>query len=149
MEVRFKAIVKGNIPANRLVTLAGRTDEGVILVELANRTAAADFVSTGDLTDGQEINVTLKDGLRFWEVEAEIDLLAGQWVSVGTDGKAHHRVGNTRENVGITLNSAKAGEIAKVLRRESLDNQWSKEVNQDLEDLKARVSDLETGGEST
>lgn len=147
MAVRFKAIVNGDIPANRFVVLNGRTDEDVILLTLADRTTAVDFVSTEDLTDGQEITTTLNEGLRFWNVEAEIDMEAGQWVSSGTDGKALYRTGNTVECAGYTLAPAKAGEIVKVLRRESLSNEWGTEVSEDIEDLKARVLALESGGE--
>lgn len=148
MAITFKAKVVGDIPARRLIVLAGRDEEGVIEISIADSTSAVDFVSTRALSDGEITEVTLKEGLQVWHVEAATDLQAGQWVACGPDGKATQRQGVTRETVGYTLEPAKAGEIAKVLRRESLENLWAEEVQAKLDDLEYRVTALEGGSDA-
>ena len=145
MAITFKAKVVGDIPARRLIVLAGRDEEGVIKISIADRTSAVDFVSTRALSDGEITEVTLKEGLQVWHVEAATDLQAGQWVACGPDGKATQRQGVTLETVGYTLEPAKAGEIAKVLRRESFEGMWGLEVQEKLDDLESRVTALEGG----
>lgn len=145
MAITFKAKVVGNIPARRLLVLDGRDEEDIIKIGVANRTSAVDFVSTRALVDGELTEVTLKEGLQVWHIEAATDLQSGQWVACGADGKATQRQGVTLEAVGYTLEPAKAGEIAKVLRRESLENAWGIEVQSKLDDLESRVTALEGG----
>lgn len=147
MAVTFKAVVSGDAPAHRLMILKGRNEEGVIEVGIADNTAAADFVSTRALTDGEIIEVNLMDGVRIWEVEAQGTLLPGQWVASRDEGKVGNRSKETtREAVGFVLEGANEGELAKIVRRESLENAWSAEVETRITDLETRVAELEGGG---
>ena len=146
--VTFRAKASENIPAHRLVVLAGRDEDQTILVRLANLEEAADFVSTRDIAQGELVDVTLREGLQFWLVEAEHDLPAGSWVYCGTDGmvsgqgtrQGHHKM----EAVGINIDPTPAGQVARILRRESFAHGYGLEVNSRLDDLEARASALES-----
>lgn len=144
MSVKFKAIVDGDIPSNRLVVLDGRTDENIIKVRLADKTSGCDFVATQDLKDKQEITVILKDGEQVWEVEAEKYIPAGAWVSVGADGKVGMRKDSTLENVGYTISQVDSNGIAKVLRRTRYEATKGQIIDNELKDLKARLTELES-----
>lgn len=147
--VTFRAKASENIPAHRLVVLAGRDEDQTILVRLANLEEAADFVSTRFIAQGELVDVTLREGLQFWLVEAEHDLPAGSWVYCGTDGmvssqgsrQGHHKM----EAVGINIDPTPAGQVARILRRESFANGYGLEINSRLADLEARVAALEQG----
>lgn len=146
MSVKFTVKVVGDIPANRLCILGGRDENDVILLKIADRTHAVDFVSTRALKDGEITEVELKDGINVWQVETSMDVLSGQWLSCREDGKAGARTGGTLENIGFTLEPAKAGEVVKMVRRESFEGVWGIEVNSKLADLEERMSALEGGG---
>lgn len=147
--VTFRAKASENIPAHRLVVLAGRDEDQTILVRLANLEEAADFVSTRDIAQGELVDVTLREGLQFWLVEAEHDLPAGCWVYCGTDGMVSgqgSRQGRRKmETVGINIEATPAGQVARILRRESFANGYGLEINSRLADLEARVAALEQG----
>src|SRR5699024_410359 len=140
MAVKFKAIVQGDVPANRLMVLSGRTDEGDITVKVADNDSAADFVSNRALTDGEETEVTLQDGVNSLEVEAHKDIDSGAWVVCregGTVGQRSGTFGEHTEEIGFTIEPAVAGEVVKVVRRESLANGFAT-------DLVDKVNDLES-----
>lgn len=148
MAVKFKAIVQGDVPANRLMILGGRTDEGVIKVRVADNTAAADFVSNRALTDGEETEVTLKDGVNIWEVEALRDMDTGTWVVCREGGTVAQRsvtFGEHTEEIGFTIEPAVAGEVVKVVRRESLANGFSADLVSKVGELESRIEALEGG----
>lgn len=147
MAVTFKAVVSGNVPAHRLMVIKGRNEEGIIEVRVADNDTAADFVSTRSLEDGEITEVTLMDGVRIWEVEAQEGVLPGQWVAARDGGRVGNRSKETtREAVGFVLEGADEGDVAKIVRRESLENAWSVEVQDQLDDLQTRVTVLEGGG---
>lgn len=148
MAAKFKAIVQGDVPANRLMVLGGRTDEGVIKVSVADNTAAADFVSNRALTDGEETEVTLKDGVNIWEVVAHADMVTGTWVVCregGTVGQRSGTFGEHTEEIGFTIEPAVAGEVVKVVRRESLANGFSADLVSKVGELESRIEALEGG----
>ena len=148
MAVKFKAIVQGDVPANRLMVLGGRTDEGDITVKVADNDSAADFVSNRALTDGEETEVTLKDGVNIWEVEAHKDMDTGVWVVCREDGTVGQRsstFGEHAEEIGFTIEPAVAGEVVKVVRRESLANGFATDLVDKVNDLESRVLSLEGG----
>lgn len=113
---KVKAIVEGNIPANRLLHLYRSKSEDVARVGLpTNEDEFVDFVSTGDLKDGEEINVNIPDsGNRIWEVEAEHDLYIGDNVAVTNEGKI--KLDSTFSHIGYVIASAKAGEVATMVK---------------------------------
>lgn len=148
MAVKFKAIVQGDVPANRLMVLGGRTDEGVITVKVADNIRAADFVSNRALTDGEETEVELKDGVNIWEVEAHKDMVTGTWVVCregGTVGQRSGTFGEHTEEIGFTIEPAVAGEVVKVVRRESLANGFSADLVSKVGELESRIEALEGG----
>lgn len=148
MAVTFKAKVVGDIPANRLCVLGGREEEDIILIKVADNSTAADFVSTKNLADGDITDVTLKDGVNIWEVEAYSDIETGQWVVCREDGTVGNRSGTFGEHieeVGFTVESATAGDLVKVVRRESLANGFALELVNKVTSLESRVSALESG----
>lgn len=148
MAVKFKAIVQGDVPANRLMVLEGRTDEGDITVKVADNDSAADFVSNRALTDGEETEVTLKDGVNIWEVEAHKDMVTGAWVVCregGTVGQRSGTFGEHTEEIGFTIEPAISGEVVKVVRRESLANGFAADLVNKVNDLESRVLSLEGG----
>ena len=147
--ITFRAKAVENIPAHRLVVLAGREEDQTIIIRLADLEQAADFVSTRAIAQGELVDITLKEGLQFWLVEAERDLPAGCWVYCGTDGmvssegirQGHHRM----EAVGINIDPTPAGQVARILRRESFADGYGLEIESRLSDLEARVAALEQG----
>lgn len=154
MAVSFKARVVGDIPARRLCVLGGRDENNTILLRIADNTQAVDFVTVKDLKDGELTTVTLQDGVKIWTVDTAMDVEAGQWVSCREDGKVGVRTGNTIENVGFTLEAAKAGQAVRVVRRESFDNAVGVQIRENiigqeildrLINLEARVDELEGG----
>ena len=148
MAVKFKAIVQGDVPANRLMVLGGRTDEGVITVKVADNYSAADFVSNRALTDGEETEVDLKDGVNIWEVEAHKDMVTGAWVVCregGTVGQRSGTFGEHTEEIGFTIEPAVAGEVVKVVRRESLANGFATDLVSKVGELESRIEALEGG----
>src|SRR5699024_512071 len=106
MAAKFKAIVQGDVPATRITVLSGRQDEGVSTVKVADKYSAADFVSNRALTDGEETEVDLKDGVNIWEVEAHKDMVTGTWVVCregGTVGQRSSTFGEHTEEIGFTI----------------------------------------------
>ena len=147
MAVSFKARVVGNIPARRMCVLGGRDENDTILLQIADNTSAVDFVTVKDLQDGDLVTVTLRDGVQIWTVDTAMDVMAGQWVSCREDGKVGARTGNTVENVGFTLEAAKEGQAARVVRRESFDNIVGQELLDRLISLESRIDELEGGND--
>src|SRR5699024_10347787 len=148
MAVKFKAIVQGDVPANRLMVLGGRTDEGVIKVSVADTISAADFVSNRALTDGEETKVDLKDGVNIWAVEAHKDMTTGTWVGCRECGTVGQRSGTFvehAEEIVLTSEPAVAGEVVKVDRRESLANGFSADLVSKVGELESRIEALEGG----
>src|SRR5690554_6214945 len=145
MAVSFKARVVGDIPARRLCVLGGRDENNTILLRIADSTQAADFVTVKDLKDGELTTVTLQDGVKIWTVDTAMDVEAGQWVSCREDGKVGVRTGNTIENVGFTVEAAKEGQAARVVRRESFDNAVGLEISRNVvgQDILDRLINLE------
>src|SRR5699024_4622375 len=148
MAVKFKAIVQGDVPANRLMVLGCRTDELVIKVIVADNISAADFVSNLALTEGEETEVDLKDDVNIWEVEAHKDMATGTWVVCregGTVGQRSGTFGEHTEEIGFTIEPAVAGEVVKVVRRESLANGFSADLVSKVGELESRIEALEGG----
>lgn len=112
---KFKATVVGDIPANRLVILIeGETEEDIYIKLPSEVGNYVDFVSTGDLEDGQQVTVTISDKA-VWDVEAGSDIQAGANVSADTDGRIIEHTTNPIR-VGYAINSGKEGDIIKMVR---------------------------------
>lgn len=115
---KFKATAVGDIPKNRLVCLTRPSDgeANKIYIRLAMAEEVADFVSSDDITDGDEVQVTIKNE-PIWAVEAAEDIVAGVSVVTDDEGKLKTKTEvSSPATMGYTLHSAKAGEVVKYNR---------------------------------
>lgn len=114
--VSFKAKVTEDVPSNRLLTLKTekRSGEDEMVLSVAHPGEAPDFRSTGDLKADTEVSVTIKDA-PVWEVEAGEDIAVGSYVESGESGV----VVSADDGFGYAVESVKAGNVAKVVRRPS------------------------------
>lgn len=109
----FKALVKEDVPGNRLLSIKSETQsgEGVLILAVTEPGGTPDFRSTGELKKDTEVFVTMKND-PVWNVEAGEDLTAGTNVAAGENG-----VVVAGDGFGYVAESVKAGEIAKVVRK--------------------------------
>src|SRR5690554_6940484 len=89
----FKAKVTQDIPANRLVGLGGINTEGnpdegwqTVYLILSKKGWVSDLVSTRDLKEGDEVNVTIRNN-PIWTIEAAENIPAGTLVQSTDDGR--------------------------------------------------------------
>lgn len=112
---KITAKVVGNIPAHRLLWLYGNDAGDEMLVGLPKeRGNYVDFVSTGELQDGQEVTVNIANN-PIWTVEASTPITIGTNVAANTDG----RVGaytSAPVRIGYSLDSANPGELVRIVR---------------------------------
>lgn len=109
--VKFTAKVTEAISGNRLLTLS--EEKEMPEVSVASAGSIPDLRSTGNLEEGQEVTVTIKDET-VWEVEAGENLNAGASVEIGDGGVV---VSSSGGGFGYVSEAVEAGEVAKVVRR--------------------------------
>lgn len=107
--VTFKATVTEDIEANRLMVKSN--SKGLFGLSAAKAGDAPEFRSTGKLTEGQEVTVTIKDAIS-WDVEAGEAITAGANVGIGVGGTAVE----SEVSFGYATHSAEAGEVVSVVR---------------------------------
>lgn len=116
MSSQVKAIVEGNIPANRLLWLYNSPDGETMRIGLPKEIGNyVDFVSTKELSDGEEVTVSIKNDNRIWVVEAGTEIVVGANVAADTDG----RVGSYTSapiRIGYALNSGQEGDLIQVVK---------------------------------
>ena len=112
---KITAKVVGNIPAHRLLWLYGNDVGDEMLIGLPKeRGNYVDFVSTGELQDGQEVTVNIANN-PIWTVEASTPITIGANVAANTDG----RVGaytSAPVRIGYSLDRANPGELVRIVR---------------------------------
>ena len=112
---KITAKVEGNIPAHRLLWLYVNDVGDEMLIGLPKeRGNYVDFVSTGELQDGQEVTVNIANN-PVWIVEASTSITIGSNVAVNTDG----RVGaytSAPVRIGYSLDKAEPGELVRIVR---------------------------------
>ncbi|WZY01594.1 head fiber protein [Bacillus sp. FSL W7-1360] len=108
---QFRALIKEDVPSNRLLVIAG--GEGKVEVALATVGSTPDFHSKRTFEANQEVIVTIKNEA-IWEIEAGEDLTAGTSVQVGNGGVL---VSAENSGIGYVAESAKSGEVVKLVRR--------------------------------
>ncbi|GAF63644.1 hypothetical protein BTS2_0535 [Bacillus sp. TS-2] len=108
---QFKAIVTQNVPANRLLSLSG--GNGVPTISITEPGGIPDFRSTGALTEGQEVDVTINNA-PIWQVEAGETLEAGAYVEVGENGVI---VASDNGGIGFLAEPVEEGQTARVVRK--------------------------------
>ncbi|RRN68456.1 hypothetical protein EI200_19775 [Peribacillus simplex] len=112
----FKAVVIEDIQVNRLVVLAVKEKENEINIRLAQEGEVPDFFATREITEGEEVYVTIKNR-ETWKVEAGADIQVGVPVGTGKDGKIVEAFGeDTPPIIGYSINAAKAGEVVSYVR---------------------------------
>jgi hypothetical protein len=119
----FKAKVTQDIPANRLVGLGGIDTEGnreegweTVYLIPSKLGWIPDLVSTGDLKEGDEVNVTIKNN-PIWTVEAAENIPAGTLVQCADDGRVKNYHTTDGMYIGFTTHSAQAGEKISFVRK--------------------------------
>lgn len=119
----FKAKVSEDIQANRLIGLGGinteeNPDEGWETVYLIKSRLGwiPDLVSTGDLKEGDIVNVTIS-GKEVWKVEASENVPAGTLVQCDDDGRVKNYHTDDGNHFGFTTHSAQAGEVVEIVRK--------------------------------
>lgn len=125
----IKAIVQKDIKENRLLKLSARSEGLPVLVYAEN--GHPNFCSTKTLTEGQEVTITIT-GKQVWEVEAGEDILAGEAVYAGKEGKLFSRKSgedSPADLIGYAAHNAKAGELVKFVRSFQINGNWAKRVN--------------------
>lgn len=122
----MRVLVKGDIPENRLLCLAGGDEASV---RLAKAEEAPDFFSTTALKDGDRVDVRFRDR-RVWRAEASEDIREGISLEVTDGGRVREmrfKDGVTR--IGYSLRAAKAGEVVEYMRLYKVGPDWIQKVD--------------------
>lgn len=119
--VRYKGVAVEDIPANRLVCLAGiqtvpDRDPSTVYLRLAREAEQPDFVSSRAIKAGETVTVTIM-GLSHWKAEAAEDVWAGTLVTTAEGGKVQNFKSHQVQYIGHSTHSAKAGELVTIARK--------------------------------
>src|SRR5690625_3098155 len=111
----FRAQVIQNIPANRLVALAGigsveNREYDKIYLKKSELGWIHDFVTNVDLEEGQEVEVVMKN-YTIWNVEAAQRLLAGTLVMCDEVGRVKSYNPSQGNHIVYTTHEVVAGEV--------------------------------------
>mgnify|MGYP001384013107 CR=1 FL=1 len=117
----FRAQVIQDIPANRLVALAGmgsvdNREYDKIYLKKSELGWIPDFVTNVDLEEGQEVNVTIKNN-PIWNVEAAQRLPAGTLVMCDEEGRVKSYNPSQGNHIGYTTHEVEAGEVVSIVRK--------------------------------
>lgn len=117
----FRAQVIQNIPANRLVALAGigsveNREYDKIYLKKSELGWIPDFVTNVDLEEGQEVNVTIKNN-PIWNVESAQRLPAGTLVMCDEEGRVKSYNPSQGNHIGYTTHEVEAGEVVSIVRK--------------------------------
>lgn len=133
----INAIIKENIPENRLICLtkAVGDDEDKIYLRLTKEGEIPDFYSRKDVVKGEEVKIAIGHNKK-WKAEAFDDIPAGVLlVSIG-DGKVARAEGRTIEAaVGYSLHKVKAGEVVEFVFQPQTHKAWVDKVNKVIEGI--------------
>lgn len=134
--IKFKAKLHEDVPKNRMLQLyRPKDDVDTVYLKLAEKTAGPEFVAKRDLEKGEEVEVTVKHN-DIWAVEAGEDIEAGVPVVNGPGGTVVRDIrADDRQaySIGYSINSAKKGELAQVVRSYRPSPLWVRRVNNLLE----------------
>lgn len=112
---KIKAVVSGDIPAHRLLWIYASEDGTEMRIGLPKeRGNYVDFVSTGELKDGQEVVISIS-GNPIWTVEAATEINVGSNVSANVDG----RIGQYTSSpirIGYALDAGTEGDLIRIVR---------------------------------
>ena len=117
----FRAQVIQDIPANRLVALAGigsveNREYDKIYLKKSELGWIPDFVTNVDLEEGQEVDVVIKNN-PIWNVEAAQRLPAGTLVMCDEEGRVKSYNPSQGNHIGYTTHEVEAGEVVSIVRK--------------------------------
>jgi len=117
----FEAKVIQDIPANRLVALAGtgsveNREYDKIYLKKSELGWIPDFVTNVDLEEGQEVDVVIKNN-PIWNVEAAQRLPAGTLVMCDEEGRVKSYNPSQGNHIGYTTHEVEAGEVVEIVRK--------------------------------
>ena len=119
--ITFRAQVIQDIPANRLVALAGigsveNREYDKIYLKKSELGWIPDFVTNVDLKEGQEVDVVIKAN-PIWKVEAAQHLPAGTLVMCDEEGRVKTYRPEEGNHIGYTTHEVQAGEVVSIVRK--------------------------------
>lgn len=116
----FDAKVLENIPANRLLALAGvENDEDgwdTILLKPSELGWIPDFVTSAELEEDSIVSVSVRDN-PVWRVEAAQNLPAGTLVMCDEAGRVKDYRPDEGNHIGYTTHSVTEGEVVSIVRK--------------------------------
>ena len=119
----FEAKVLQDIPANRLLALAGVNsnndfEEGweTVYLKLSELGWIPDFVTNTNLEEDVFVNVSVRDN-PVWKVEAAQNLPAGTLVMCDEAGRVKDYRPDEGNHIGYTTHSVQAGEVVEIVRK--------------------------------
>src|SRR5690625_4726920 len=116
----FDAKVLENIPANRLLALAGvgNDEDGwdTILLIPSKLGWIPDFVTSAELEEGSTVNIAVRDN-PVWRVEAAQNLPAGTLVMCDESGRVKDYRPDEGNHIGYTTHAAQVGEVVNIVRK--------------------------------
>lgn len=117
----FEAEVIQDIPANRLLALAGigsveNREYDKIYLKKSELGWIPDFVTNVDLEEGQKVDVVVRNN-PIWNVEAAQHLPAGTLVMCDEEGRVKSYNPSQGNHIGYTTHEVEAGEVVEVVRK--------------------------------
>lgn len=117
----FRAQVIQDIPANRLLALAGigsveNREYDKIYLKKSELGWIPDFVTNVDLEEGQEVDVVIRNN-PIWNVEAAQRLPAGTLVMCDEEGRVKSYNPSQGNHIGYTTREVQAGEVVSIVRK--------------------------------
>src|SRR5690625_2732262 len=117
----FEAHVTQNIPANRLVALAGvgsveKREYDKIYLKKSESGWIPDFVTNVDLEEGQKVDVVIRNN-PIWNVESAQHLPAGTLVMCDEEGRVKSYNPSQGNHIGYTTHEVEAGEVVSIVRK--------------------------------
>src|SRR5690625_2201935 len=117
----FRAQVIQNIPANRLVALAGigsveNREYDKIYLKKSELGWIPDFVTNTELSEGQSVTITIKNN-PVWRVEAAHRLPAGTAVMCDDEDRVKSYNPSQGNHIGYTTHEVEAGEVVSIVRK--------------------------------
>lgn len=142
----FRAQVIQDIPANRLVALAGigsveNREYDKIYLKKSELGWIPDFVTNVDLEEGQEVDVVIKNN-PIWNVEAAQRLPAGTLVMCDEEGRVKSYNPSQGNHIGYTTHEVEAGEVVSIVRKYGNMPQNQAEIMYFVTQSKESYSDL-------
>lgn len=118
---KITAIAYEDIPANRLLVLKGagndpELNEDKIYLKLAEEGNIPDFMSRKDLSEGDEVEITIENS-PIWSVETSEKIRPGTSVGVTEQGKLKFTRSTDKYYVGYSIEGGESGDNIQYVRQ--------------------------------